>query len=256
MFFAFFLQTGVLALTVPKPSVPEFTVRYFLYSRDVDPVYEFDPFTGQNVMTSKGHTDTDRIIELTIINQPFTPITLSNGSKIEVYYGVRSKPHFSNIWNEYEASPENYTPHSDVWPASASEDTTVINYVLGGPSARLDDGDIIDFQVRARVGYKYYVAPLGNLFEDLGDSEWSSIQTVTIGNEATSPPTATPVPTPSTLPPQNPTSTPFSSIDEGSSFSLNLEQSALLVAFVLIAVLSISMIIMWSKIARHKKIVT
>jgi|WetSurMetagenome_2_1015567.scaffolds.fasta_scaffold17958_2 hypothetical protein len=248
MVLAVFLQTSVLAQTYSKPSVPEFTVQYVERSYDVAPTYTFDPYTGQNVMTSHGHRATDRTIEITIENQPFTPITLPNGTTIKMYYDVRSKPHFSNTWNEIGAPLDNYSPFWMNWEASTSEFTTLIDHGVGGTDG-LKSGDAIDFQVRARIGYIYVVKYLG--FEDFCEvaaGDWSSTQTVTIGENAIiETPTAPANTTTSTLPPQTPTATPNSIINSGSLFNLNAEQTALIIAFAVIAVLATALVVIWRK---------
>jgi hypothetical protein len=89
-------------LPVAKPSVPEFTVAPVDRSYDV-PVsvtYSTDPFTGQQVAhTSDGYHVTNRTIEITINNQQFTPITLNNGTKIQLYYSLQMKGHFGD-WSD------------------------------------------------------------------------------------------------------------------------------------------------------------
>ena len=57
-----------------NPSAPDFTVQYVDHSYDIPPTYGIDPYTGQTVMTFPGSHVDNRTIDVTIKNQPFTPI--------------------------------------------------------------------------------------------------------------------------------------------------------------------------------------
>ena len=75
------------AQSIPKPSVPQFTLKFI-------PVFQTttDPYTGANTTTQNLST-----IELSITNQKYT---YSNGSTFSIYYNVRTKGHFANAWTE------------------------------------------------------------------------------------------------------------------------------------------------------------
>jgi hypothetical protein len=180
-------------LPVAKPSVPEFTVAPVDRSYDV-PVsvtYSTDPFTGQQVAhTSDGYHVTNRTIEITINNQQFTPITLNNGTKIQLYYSLQMKGHFGD-WSD-TSSTNGYT----FTRMEAATYSTVITLLLGSESSNLyiPNGGNQDFQVQAQIGYEYpyyddHIFPLYIAFESLAESGWSNTQTITI-------PTITPWPTP------------------------------------------------------------
>jgi hypothetical protein len=243
MVLAFFLQqTSVFAQTYQKPSVPEFTARYVERSNDVAPTYTFDPFTGKNVISQQGYRGVNRTIEISIKNPPFTPNTLPNGTTISLFYDVRSKPQFGNTWNSEENTP------MSVNVAASNSEYTIISYDLSTyVYGNLEYGDNIDFQVRSRIGFMYPNIFNGYFYQAVVDGDWSGTQTITISTPATSYPFATAVPTSSEVPAQSPTATSPASIDNGSSFNLNSEQTALVIAFVMIAVLAIALIAMWHK---------
>ena len=61
------------AQSIPKPSVPEFTVQLVDRSYDEPPTYQKDPSTGQDKLVwIGGHID-NKTIDFTIKNQPFIP---------------------------------------------------------------------------------------------------------------------------------------------------------------------------------------
>ena len=75
------------AQSIPKPSVPEFTVQYIKTSYSV-----IDPYTGVSQQVDNS------TIEVKIKNQPFT--YTNNGISYHLYYNVRTKPHFEGNWIE------------------------------------------------------------------------------------------------------------------------------------------------------------
>jgi hypothetical protein len=48
------VKTAPASASIPKPSVPEFTLKFVDYSYDVPPTYGIDPYTGKVVMTNTG----------------------------------------------------------------------------------------------------------------------------------------------------------------------------------------------------------
>ena len=64
----------------PKPSVPEFSLKYIDLSYDVPPTYGIDQYTGKTVITQDGYRVDNRSIQFTIKNQPFTPYMDSSGN--------------------------------------------------------------------------------------------------------------------------------------------------------------------------------
>src|SRR3990172_3290742 len=65
--------------SIPKPSVPEFTLKLVDSSYDEPTTYSTDPYTGKQV-THEGYHVESRTIELKIKNQPFTPFLVEEGT--------------------------------------------------------------------------------------------------------------------------------------------------------------------------------
>ncbi|MCL5876513.1 MAG: hypothetical protein M1540_01715, partial [Candidatus Bathyarchaeota archaeon] len=70
--------------TIPKPSIPEFTLKYVDLSYDVPVTTSIDQYTGKTV-TIQGYHVENRTIQLTIKNQPFTSY-IENGQNISFYF--------------------------------------------------------------------------------------------------------------------------------------------------------------------------
>lgn len=173
--------------SIPKPSVPEFTVELVDTSYDVPTTYSTDPYTGKQV-THEGYHVSRRTIEVRIKNQPFTPFTDSDGREIKFYYNVRYKGHFTEDWGEWG---EVYNPGQ--MPTQSNSEYTVISYNSEGtysfnlaPVSRMlevSPNGQVDFQVKALVGYRYEAVTVpgfhGWFFEG-EESGWSNTQTLTI----------------------------------------------------------------------------
>ena len=209
------------AQSIPKPSVPEFTVKYVDYSYDVPATYGIDQYTDQNITTQAGYHVDNRSIEFTIKNQPFTPYNDSSGHTIGLYYNFRYKGNYTNTWTYY---PENANGQSvlhysalgmeeEIYPptyqASNSDYTTILLRLirLGPPvgSQEIPNGATLQFQLQALVGY-FMANDYGYFILTGNSSDWSSTQTVTIGETSTSPNptqsstnTISPTPTPTVL---------------------------------------------------------
>jgi hypothetical protein len=177
-----------------KPSVPEFTVTLEAHPYYVPPVYEIDPYTGENVTIHQGYDVQNKSIVFTIKSIPFTPYNDTDGNLIELYYHIRVKGHFEEDWTELDhinSSDSEYTIGSYAYGQNAN------NNIL----REITTGDTVDFQVETQVGY--YTRVYANLqfyvYNFIGDSSgWSATQTLTIGEiqTPTSPPATTPTPTP------------------------------------------------------------
>jgi hypothetical protein len=226
---------SVSAQSIPKPSVPEFTVQLINASYSV-----VDPYTGVS------HLEDNSTIQVKIKNQPFT--YSNNGISYRLYYNVRTRPHFEGNWTErYPVidrpnSPFNTATNSfssskyltdefhPSLPAELNSDYTIVFYVLNGENAYyqfegLPSNAQVDFEVEAIVGHDsqawYVQHPLypnyGGFYESAvaydTDSGWSNAKTITIG-------TSTPSATPNTSPSQNssaspnPTPTPTPAVPE------------------------------------------
>jgi hypothetical protein len=113
-----FVQTET---SIPKPSVPTFTVQLVDRSYDVPASSSVDPYSGQTINHPGYHVE-NYSIELTILNQPFSPVTVYEGTSnwtANFYYNVHMKGHFSDAWITL------YNPDSD-YPQKSSSQNTVI----------------------------------------------------------------------------------------------------------------------------------
>jgi hypothetical protein len=203
---------------ISTPSVPEFTAKYVDRSYDIPSTYGVDPYTGKTVITKYGEHVDNRTIEITIINQPFTPFTDTNGNNINMFYNVRFKGSFGQDWTKM------FGVDREVW---YSFDNPVDNYgyMIQSNSSQYTIVEItnspaqgqMDIQVEALEGYTnrttiqghIMMAVVGYIFYGQ-ESGWSNTQTVTIGNPApaslnpTAPTTSTltPAPTPTSAVPE------------------------------------------------------
>ena len=199
---------------IPKPSIPEFTLKYVDNSYDVpsSTTTTTDPYTGEQIVnTEPGYHVQDKKIEVTIKNQEFTPYSI-DGQRISLFYYVSSKGHYAEDWSYY---PPN--THSRYYAANhifqSNSDYTVVQ--LGAPP----EGEV-DFRVQAQIGYytstEDYIGVPGAPFTTYtfnGEvSGWSETQTLTI-----SPPTELPTSSPTvnhtnTSPPTSPAFTEMEAI--------------------------------------------
>lgn len=231
-----FMIGSVFAQSTPKPSVPEFTVKFVNASYTV---------TITNAYTGLDETKqiSNNSIEIAITNQPF------NYSDYQIYYNLRVKPRFADNWTEiypiqnrtssYNGDDtfsyaEYVSPDSPTQPSSGytlisfpvvptelygASGYDVQRYYSGyeGEEGRIfaflsaiPDGAELDFQVEALVGHASQRWVIDHpLYPTIGGhfapavaydetSRWSNTQTVTIGESQT----PTPTPTPSQEPQQ------------------------------------------------------
>jgi hypothetical protein len=225
------LNIGVISAgNVIKPSVPEFSLKLVHYSSDDPAVYGIDPYTGENVTITPAKHQESSEIHIIIKNQPFTPYNDSSGNLIGLYYGVRSKGHFSNDWSKGIISVDKDNSSFTVTSQS-------VNYMPADAQ--------VDFQVKAMVGY----------FEDTGlpsyvgngpvfvgeNSDWSVTQTITLSDGGVVTVQPTPSPTlanPTDSPTENPTATPLQSDTQSAVlFGLDWDQVAVVVLGVVVVLL-------------------
>jgi len=151
--------------SIPKPSVPEFTLEYVDYSYDVPPTTRSstDPYTNETTTTTiPGHHVEKKKLYIKIKNQPFTP----PNSLTRFYYDVRVKGHFGKIWTDL-----------DPCDLESTSDYTIISFSLNDRAA----GDQIDFQVEAVIATSHPSFP-GSPFGTWSyeESGWSNTQTFTV----------------------------------------------------------------------------
>jgi hypothetical protein len=228
------------AQTIPKPSVPEFTIQYVAHPYDVPATYTIDPYTGETI-THPGYHVENKSRVLVIKNQPLPP-DLSNG-EVTVYYQVRYKGHYSdNEWYEVYHLPD-YPVQSD------SEYTTISPKLNIQSKSASTDGAKIDFQVQALIGSIYLVEARlyggANYWTFDGEkSDWSCTQTITVNLTTPTPSPSSPTPTtPSTS--QNPSSTPQQRVVETSVlFGLDWEQTIIAALGIAVVVLAVATVLL------------
>ncbi len=193
------LQTKLIsAQTIPKPSVPEFSVKIIRSSYNV-----VDAQTGQFQQIDNSS------IEFTVRNQPFN--YSFNNTIYHLYYKFQMKSHLEANWTEqnpvlyWPNSPYNYSIQDFsrsfyIWddpplPVPSNSDYTVVTYVLNASQnwglPEPPDSQI-DFQAQTIIGHDsqrwvvehplnpgnggYYTPAIA--YDT--DSGWSPTQTVTI----------------------------------------------------------------------------
>jgi hypothetical protein len=209
---------SAFAQSIPKPSVPEFTLKLVDNSYDVPPIpptsptYTKDPYSGKQIILSPGSSGVpgyhveNKTIELWIKNQQYS---YSNGSAVfHVYFDVRTKGHFGENWTElnptvylptmrfninFNGAP---APYLNSNPIQSNSDYTILSF-----NGNYAAGDQVDFQAKAMIGHEsqYYAGKYygGNfIFDDYFlqgtafdvGSDWSPTQTITIPASAASSP--------------------------------------------------------------------
>ena len=182
---------SAFAQSIPKPSVPDFTVQFVDSSYDIPTAHSFDPYTGQEI-TNQGYHVEKKSIDVKIKNQPFEPFYMENGRPINLYYNIRIKGHFEQNWTEL------YRPVYGFPKQSTDSDYTVFSYTwvehsetqIGTRMIILRAGAQADFQVEAMIGYIADSGPFSNrspreYFEG-ETSGWSNAQSITIGETSAS----------------------------------------------------------------------
>jgi hypothetical protein len=188
------------AQSIPKPSVPEFTIEIVSSPYDVPPTTTttIDPYTGkETVTTHPGYHVENKTTQIRINNQPFTPYEIQGKDHnwtINLYYNIHLKGHFSQNWGYYRL----YNGSSD---GNLVQDYDSKYTVILIDSYLPSEGKM-GFQIEALTGYEHGVVPFvpgapGTSRVITGESSgWSNIQTITIPSTSTSPsPNPTPTPT-------------------------------------------------------------
>jgi hypothetical protein len=197
------VNTAPTLASIPKPSVPEFTLKFVDHSYDVPTTFSIDPYTGENV-TYLGHHVKRVTLEVTIKNQPFVPYyDTASGWNISAYYNIRMKGYYLEDWMELYRPSDGYPTQSDAEYTVISLGTLGENGLSLATNAKMIDvpsGGKVDFQVEAMIGYvsRVYNSNATGMFDlypwrFTGEtSGWSNTQTITIGEISASP---TPTPT-------------------------------------------------------------
>jgi hypothetical protein len=205
------LVNAVSVDDLPKPSAPEFTVKIVSYPYDVPAKTTtsttIDQYTGKETTTTTtipGYHVENKSIELRIKNPNFAPITTSDNQTAYLYYKIMVKGHFGNSW----VTPT-FITQQDIDGTVIAQLGSAYTIVLIKPD--FPDQAKIDLEIESRIGY---FAPNYRMFLITGYdfygvfSDFSSIQTLTIGAVGSTavPDTSTPKPTQTTSP--QPTQSP------------------------------------------------
>lgn len=173
--------------TIPKPSVPEFTVKLVDNSYDVPPTTRSTTNYYKNITTTtviSGYHVRNVTIELTMRNQPYPPDV--GGNKTSLIYQIQMKPHFAQNWTD--ASPTSIIPTTV--PINGS------GYTIANFPANYAPNDEVDFRVQSVLLYEhvvfrytrlpffgsdfgYYPFNVTDIYET---SDWSPAQTFTMPN--------------------------------------------------------------------------
>jgi len=212
---------SVFAQSIPKPSVPEFTLKYVDNSYDVPATYSTDPYTGEEVLVEPAHRVNNGTIDLWITNQEYA---YSNGSTFHVFYLVQTKGHYEEQWVFATPTFDTHLLSSDSdergvfienTPHQSDSEYTVLSFSAVYPphypsytNWTYHPGSRVDFQVQTVIGHesKYFVLnpwlqfqpPYTGYYEtgiifDI-TSDWSDTQTITTPESQT--PTSSPAITP------------------------------------------------------------
>jgi hypothetical protein len=245
------------ATSIPKPAVPEFTVKLVDSSYDIPTTYSIDPYTGEN-MTHLGSHVERRTIEFKIKTQPFTPFWVQESPSaanwsVNFYYNIRVKGHFSEHWTEMFLASDGYPSQdyeSDYRVLSYQGEyssTEGMKFNAGSIMTSFPPGAQVDFQVEAMIGYvsREYAGnygPFSYPWVFTGEtSGWSNTQTITITDST---PTTTPNTSPFPSTPQD-TTTPTGVSNPQTAVLLGLDwiQLAMLALLTVIAGLLVAVIV-------------
>jgi hypothetical protein len=102
--FSLFVVNPANAQSIPKPSVPEFTLQYVDHSYDVPPTYGIDSYTGHNIMVQDGYHIQNKSIDVILSNPHFTPFENGKVNNLAIWYDVRWKGHFGTYWQDTNRS--------------------------------------------------------------------------------------------------------------------------------------------------------
>jgi hypothetical protein len=192
------------AQSIPKPLMPEFNVTLIDSSYDIPPSSTVNPYNGQ-VTTDTGRHVESKTIQVSIKNQPFTPFSIktNDGDRtVYLHYEVRWKGHFEKDWHQSYYPLDKYVALT-VENAQLKTEYSVFSYKgdyssagWNGLGPTLPHDAQVDFQAKTFIGYvSWYDGAGASGWEFSGEeSDWSSTQTISIGQSPTS---SSPSPTPS-----------------------------------------------------------
>ena len=197
------MVSSAFAQSTTKPSVPEFTLKYVDYSYDVPPktTTSTDPYTNETITTTiPGSHVENKTVEVTINN--------NIGAS---YFNFRFKGRYENEneWRYHPFSPSALgymLPDAYSVPYKASTSSYTVAALPAYFFKDISEGGEVDVQVQALFG-DFRAEPYGpgippktgptyDFYFEGTTSDWSSTQTITIGEgqTPTSPSLTTPTP--------------------------------------------------------------
>lgn len=176
--------------SLPKPLVPDFTLKMDTQPYDVPPEYATDQFTGANLTIHEGYHVENKSIVVTIKNQPF--VELINDTRYYLVYNIQIKGRFGDQWETLFSSI--YGGIGSLVPMSDS------NYTfIKVPADEYPAGAQVDVQVKAIILYDSLVRVYDHLMDTVGhlvsgvdfydESDWSETKTITLETNSPSEPT-------------------------------------------------------------------
>ena len=153
-------------LSTGAPSTPEYTVHYVNDGLD------------------------KRRIEVIVKNQLFTPYIDEDGNRVDLYYFVRYKGHFSD-WGDDSLN----VSLGGASVATHDSSYTILTITISGFGWTWDSLGLVDVEVKAFLGYSKtlyqsydHIFPLFpyTIYVSHGESAWGYTQTVYIGADAVS----------------------------------------------------------------------
>ena len=250
------------AQTIPIPSVPEFTVSFVnsSYTTPITTTQTTNPFTGQQVTQKSGGQYVENLsIDVIIKYEPYAPVTLPNGTVIQLYYTVQTKGHFEE-WQPVLDPPDGY---DSATVQASTTGNTIVNFGANPGGLTIPVGGEEDFRVEAKAGYmtpygvEFFV--MGYTLETVTNSSWSSTQTITMPENIplsptsvpTSPLSPTPVPTSSTSS-SAPTATP-QNLKVGSQTKTGTGVNWIVIALSIALAVTVALVVVVAMIVRHRK---
>ena len=177
---------------VPKPSVPQFSVKFIDNSYNVPPTQTIEPYTGKTT-TQPSHTVKEGRTDVTITNLPSTPHKTSEGYECNLYYRVQYKGHYEKEW--FPFSYMNYGIAGDYYAyfVKSSEDKYTVVSLSFNDFNTPPSGAQLDLRIQAL--YAYHDPSTINhmnlvheaLLVEATSGDWSKIQTITINYGAVTP---------------------------------------------------------------------
>lgn len=168
------------------PSVPEFSVRYVDNSYYAsNPITITDQYGNSRVV--QGYVE-NKTVEFSIKNQAFTSYTIpynssdssNTGQTVNLMFNIRTKVHSGDNWMYVTHLSDGYLKQSDTNFTTASYQ---LDYLF---PISIPYGMEVDFQVQALIGYVHRYPIINSDTFNGTESDWSSIQTLTIPSTSTS----------------------------------------------------------------------